>query len=79
MWTRKTATNWIQKHQYISTVGDCDGIVMDGDGCDFYEAIAGEGIDLNPNELGKLLAFVFNDYVKVVEKNNNNNIMKKEI
>jgi hypothetical protein len=68
MWTRKKATNWIQEHQYIGTDGDFEDIVIDGDGRDLYQSLDSFNNDLSPEELGKLLVFVFNDYVKVVNK-----------
>lgn len=39
IWTREKTIDWIQKHQYIATVGDCTDIIIDGDGRDLYEAI----------------------------------------
>ena len=68
MWTRKKATSWIKKHQYIGTDGDYRDIVINGDGRDLYQSLDGFNNDLSPEELRKLLVFVFNDYVKVVNK-----------
>ena len=59
IWTREKATDWIQKHQYIAT---------DGDGQDLYAAVSELNKDNSPEELGKLLVFVFNDYVKLINK-----------
>jgi hypothetical protein len=68
-WTRKKATSWIQEHQYIGTDGDYRDIVIDGDGRDLYQVLDDfNSYDLSPEELGKLLVFVFNDYVEVVNK-----------
>ena len=66
MWTRETAVNWISEHQNINTVGDFEHIVMDGDGRDIYQAMPSRNINLTSKELGELLVFVYNDYVKVV-------------
>jgi cobalamin biosynthesis Co2+ chelatase CbiK len=68
MWTREKAISWINEHQYIATDGDFEHIVMDGEGQDLYAAISELNKDFSPEELGKLLVFVFNDYVKVVNK-----------
>lgn len=68
MWTREKATGWIQKHQYIATDGDFEDIVMNGDGHDLYQSLDDFNSDLSPEELGKLLVFVFNDYVKLIDE-----------
>lgn len=66
-WTRERAISWIQNHQYIDTVGDFENIIIDGDGRDLYEARPGRNVDLSSIELGKLLSFVFNDYVEATK------------
>jgi hypothetical protein len=66
MWTREKATNWINEHQYISTDGDFEEIVIDGNGRDLYQSLDSFNNDLSSEELGKLLVFVFNDYIKLV-------------
>lgn len=68
MWTRKKATTWIQEHQYINTDGDFEDIVIDGEGHDLYQSLDSFNNDLSPEELGKLLVFVSNDYVKVINE-----------
>jgi hypothetical protein len=66
MWTREKAITWVQKHQFIATDGNFEHIVMDGDGRNLYEAMGDFNNDLSSEELGKLLVFVFNDYIKLV-------------
>ena len=64
-WTRDKAIEWIQGHQFISVDGNYKEIIIDGDGLDLYEAKQSFNIDLNKQQLGELLSFVFNDYVKI--------------
>ena len=66
-WTREEAAQWISEHQFISTDGDHEEVVIDGDGRDIYEAKPDRNIDISVQELGQLLAFVFNDYVELVK------------
>lgn len=65
MWTRKKALVWIKQHQYIATDGDSEDVVIDGDGHDLYQSLDSFNNDLGSEELGKLLAFVFNDYMRM--------------
>ena len=69
MWTRKKAANWIQEHQYITTDRDFEDIIINKGVHDLYQVLDDfNSYDLSPEELGKLLVFVFNDYVKAVNK-----------
>jgi hypothetical protein len=61
-WTREKAAAWIRSFGSIATEGDFEHVVIDGDGRQLYEAKPSHNVDLSPEELGELLAFVFNDY-----------------
>ena len=77
-WTRTKAIKWISDHQYINTVGDYRGTVMDGDGLALYEAKQTWNIDLNEKQLAELLSFVFNDYVKFNTGGDDNDFTRRK-